>query len=62
MELGEFVRRARASRLSKKSRFDEVFERVRRELRLLDARPQNSPSLIQRRRRKADRPVLSLAR
>ena len=39
MELGEFVRRARASRLSKKSRFDDAFERVRRELRLLDAKP-----------------------
>ena len=39
MELGEFVRRARASRLSKKARFDDAFERVRRELRLLDAEP-----------------------
>jgi hypothetical protein len=64
MELGEFVRRARASRLSKKSRFDDAFERVRRELRLLDAKPAlpTSPTVGFSRRWKSDRAVLSLAR
>ena len=59
MKVGEFARRARASRLSKKAKFEAAFERARRDLRLLDAAPALSPSPIAQ-RRKADRPVLSL--
>ena len=39
MKVGEFARRARASRLSKKAKFEAAFERARRDLRLLDAAP-----------------------
>jgi hypothetical protein len=39
MKVGEFARRARASRLSKKAIFDAAFERARRDLRLLDDAP-----------------------
>lgn len=34
MKLGEFTRRARASRLEKKARFEAAFERARRDLQL----------------------------
>jgi hypothetical protein len=63
MDLGEFVRRACASRISKKARYEEAFERVRRELRLLDAAPalSASPTIGLPRRRKSDRAVLSIA-
>ncbi len=46
MKVGEFARRARASRLSKKAKFEAAFERARRDLRLLDAAPALSPSPI----------------
>jgi hypothetical protein len=36
MKVGEFARRARASRLSKKAKLEVAFERARRDLRLLD--------------------------
>jgi hypothetical protein len=64
MELGEFARRARASRLSKKAKFEAAFERARRDLRLLDAAPALSPTptIGFAQRRKTDRPVISLAR
>jgi hypothetical protein len=64
MELGEFVRRARASRQSKKRRYEAAFERARRDLRLLDAVPALSPmpTIGFAQRRKTDRPVISLAR
>ena len=63
MELGEFARRARASRLSKKAKFEAAFERARRDLRLLDAASPLSPSPIIgfAHRRKAERPILTLA-
>ena len=62
MKVGEFARRARASRLSKKAKFEAAFERARRDLRLLDVAPALSPSPTMgfAQRRKADRPVLSL--
>ena len=34
MKLGEFTRRARASRLDKKAKYEEAFERARRDLKL----------------------------
>jgi hypothetical protein len=34
MKLGEFTRRARASRLDKKARYEAAFERARRDLKL----------------------------
>ena len=64
MKVGEFASRARASKLSKKAKFEAAFERARRELRLLDAAPALSPSpaIGFARRRKAERPILSLTR
>ena len=64
MKVGEFARRARASRLSKKAKFEAAFERARRDLRLLDAAPALSLSPIMgfAERRKAERPILSIAR
>jgi hypothetical protein len=44
MKVGEFARRGRASRLSKKAKFEAAFERARRDLRLLDAAPVLFPS------------------
>ena len=37
MKLGEFTRRARASRLDKKAKYEAAFERARRDLKLPDA-------------------------
>jgi hypothetical protein len=65
MKVGEFASRARASKLSKKAKFEAAFERARRELRLLDAAPpalSPSPTIGFAQRRQAERPVLSLTR
>ena len=60
MKVGEFARHARAFRLSKKAKFEAAFER---DLRLLDAASPLSPSPIIgfAHRRKAKRPLLTLA-
>ena len=57
MKVGEFARRARASRLSKKAAFETAFERARRDLRLLDAGHAlaPSPTIGFAQRRKAER-------
>jgi len=39
MKLGEFTRRARASRLDRKAKFEAAFERARRDLQLDDGTP-----------------------
>lgn len=39
MKIGEFARRARASRLVKKAILEAAFERARRDLNLLDDKP-----------------------
>ena len=59
MKVGEFARRARASRLSKKAKFEAAFERARRDLRLLDAAHAlaPTPTIGFAQRRKTDRPV-----
>jgi hypothetical protein len=44
MKVGEFARRARMSRLSKRAKFEAAFERARRDLRLLDAARAISPA------------------
>jgi hypothetical protein len=36
MKLAEFTRRARASRLDKKAKYEAAFERARRDLKLLE--------------------------
>lgn len=39
MKLGEFMRRARASRLDKKAKYEAEFERGRRDLKLSETTP-----------------------
>lgn len=64
MKVGEFARRARASRLSKKAKFEAAFERARRDLHLLDEPPleRTQPRLGFAKRRQSDRPIISLAK
>ncbi len=64
MTVGEFSRRARASRLSKKAKFEAAFERARRDLRLLDETFDlaPTPTIGFAKRRETARPVLSLSR
>lgn len=61
MKVGEFAKRARASRLTKSAKIDETFKRLRQEIRLASAeapRPSPSPGFSSRQRSK--RPILSL--
>lgn len=61
MKVGEFAKRARASRLDKKAQFDEAFRRLRRELRLPSAEaPSTSQKLGFSGPRQSKRPTLSL--
>lgn len=62
MKIGEFARRARAHKMSQKLRFEEAFERAKRDLRELGHVPKLAPAstlgLVPR--RKSDRPILKL--
>ena len=62
MKVGEFARHARASRLSKKAKFEAAFERARRDLRLIDAAPSlaSQPITSFAKRRKPDRTIIKL--
>jgi hypothetical protein len=64
MTVGEFARRARASRLSKKAKFEAAFERARRDLQLLDeaAILAPLPTAGFAKRRETSRPVIALDR
>jgi hypothetical protein len=62
MKLSEFTRRARASRLDKKAKYEAAFERARRDLKLPHAaaaspRPAAPHTFIGS---NADRPILTL--
>jgi hypothetical protein len=62
MQLGEFTRRARGSRLDKKAKYEAAFERARRDLKLpsgaaVPVRPSRPLTFI---RSNADRPILTL--
>jgi len=63
MKVGEFARRAPAREVSKKLRFEEAFERAKRELRALSATSAlttvPAPG-FEKRRRSSDRPILRL--
>jgi hypothetical protein len=59
MKVGEFAKRARASRLKKSAKIDETFKRLRQEIRLSEApSPSQKPGFSARRQSK--RPTLSL--
>ena len=58
MKIGEFAMRARVLRVSKKARFDEAFERLKRELQ--SPKPPLEPIRVVRKEPKPDRPILSL--
>ncbi len=64
MTVGEFARRARASRLSKKAKFEAAFERARRDLRLLEDAPvlMPPPTVGFAKRREGERPIISFSR
>jgi hypothetical protein len=54
---------ARTSQVSQKARFEAAFEKVRRELRSADApKVSRSPRVGFAQKRRADRPILTLAR
>jgi hypothetical protein len=60
MKLSEFTRRARASRLDKKAKYEAAFERARRDLKLphaAAASPRRAHTFIGS---NADRPILTL--
>jgi hypothetical protein len=60
MKVGEFARRARASRLNKKSGFEAAIKKARRELHSARS-PWSAPPANQRfLQRKIDRPTLTL--
>jgi len=44
MKLGEFVKRARASRLKRAARFEDAYRRLRQELSVPVTRPETSPA------------------
>jgi hypothetical protein len=46
MKVGEFAKRARASRMNKKAKFDEAFKRLRRELNLSAAKASPVPQKV----------------
>jgi hypothetical protein len=58
MKIGEFAMGARALRMSKKAKFDEAFEGLKRELQ--SPRPLLKPGPAARKEPKPDRPILSL--
>jgi hypothetical protein len=58
MKVGEFAKRARASRLKKSAKIDETFKRLRQEIRLSEASPMQNSGFSARRQSK--RPTLSL--
>jgi hypothetical protein len=58
MKVGEFARRARARRESKKLMFEEAFERAKAELRALTPTP--APIPVRAQQRTSDRPILRL--
>ncbi len=60
MKLAEFTRRARASRLEKKAKYEAAFERARRDLRLPEAPASRSAVPHTFIRSNADRPILTL--
>jgi hypothetical protein len=63
MKVGEFARRARARRVSKKLMFEEAFERAKAELRTLEPSPTRIPVPAREtaeRQRSSDRPILRL--
>lgn len=62
MKLSEFTRRARASRLEKKAKFEAAFERARRDLKLPDAgtTPPRRPVAHSYIRSESPRPILTL--
>lgn len=61
MKLGEFTRRARASRLQRKAKYEAAFQRAIRDLDLSDVSttPRSAPT-VHYLRSEARRPVLSL--
>lgn len=60
MNIGEFTDRASAIRLSKKTRYDEKFERLRRELKSEGAAPAVVRPANVRQRTKPSRSILRL--
>lgn len=62
MKLSEFTRRARASRLEKKLKFEAAFARAKRDLKLPDegAAPVRRPSPQSFIRSESSRPILTL--
>lgn len=60
MKLSEFTRRARASRLDKKAKYEAALERARRDLRLPEASPSRPAAPHTFIRSNADRPILTL--
>jgi hypothetical protein len=61
MKLGEFTRRARASRMQRKAKYEAAFQRAIRDLDLSDvsATPRPAPA-VHYLRSEARRPILSL--
>ncbi len=62
MKLSEFTRRARASRLEKKAKFEAAFERAKRDLNLPDVAvmPSREPQSHTFIRSESPRPILTL--
>jgi hypothetical protein len=62
MKLSEFTRRARASRLEKKAKFEAAFERAKRDLKLPEANMTTSRRSVMHSYVRSDtpRPVLTL--
>lgn len=61
MKVGEFAKRARASRMNKKAKFEEAFRLLRRELSLSELEPAAQQSTLGfSAQRNPTRPTLSL--